>query len=111
MHLDTFHNPQAKAKIIMFHGVGTNGRQSSMIIGGPLALDGYEIITVDMPTHGVFKVASHTIISYNDGVQCGSDLIDAELAKDDRPIFLYGLSAGGMETYHVAARNKKVLLG
>lgn len=108
VHLDTFRNPQAKAKIIMFHGVGTNGRQISLIIGGPLAQDGYETIAVDMPTYGVTAVAPHTIVSYDDWVQCGSDLIDAELAKDDRPIFLYGLSAGGMETYHVAARNKHV---
>lgn len=108
VHLDTFRNPDAKAKIIEFHGAGTNGRQISMIVGGPLAQDGYETIAVDMPTYGVTDVAPHTIISYDDWVQCGSDLIDAELAKDDRPIFLYGLSAGGMETYHVAARNKKV---
>lgn len=108
VHLDTFRNPNAKAKIIMFHGVGTNGRQISMIIGGPLAKDGYETIAVDMPTYGVTDVAKGALISYDDWVQCGSDLIDAELAKDDRPIFLYGLSAGGMETYHVAARNKKV---
>jgi pimeloyl-ACP methyl ester carboxylesterase len=41
-------------------------------------------------------------------VQAGSDLVDAELARDSRPIVLYGLSAGGMETYHVAALNRKV---
>lgn len=108
VQLDTFRNPQAKAKIIMFHGVGTNGRQISMIIGGPLAQDGYETISVDMPTYGVTKVEKGQNISYDDWVQCGSDLIDRELEKDDRPIFLYGLSAGGMETYHVAAKNKKV---
>lgn len=108
IHLDTFRNPASKAKIIMFHGVGTNGRQISMIIGGPLALDGYEVICIDMPTYGVTEVGKGQVISYDDWVQCGSDLVDAELAKDDRPIFLYGLSAGGMETYHVAAKNKKV---
>jgi len=42
------------------------------------------------------------------GTQAGSDLIDVELAKDNRPVVLYGLSAGGMLTYHVAAKNKKV---
>ncbi len=41
-------------------------------------------------------------------MRAGSDLIDAELARDDRPIVLYGLSAGGMLTYHVAAMNRKV---
>lgn len=108
VHLDTFRNPKAKAKVIMFHGVGTNGRQISMILGGPLAKDGFETIIVDMPTYGVTDVNPNMTISYDDWIQCGSDLIDAELAKDDRPVFLYGLSAGGMETYHVAAKNRKV---
>ena len=106
VHLDTFRNPEAPAKVICFHGVGTNGRQISMIIGGPLARDGFETITVDMPTYGVTEVNPDMLIRYDDWVQCGSDLIDEELAKDDRPIFIYGLSAGGMETYHVAAKNK-----
>lgn len=106
VHLDTFRNPNAPAKIICFHGVGTNGRQISMIIGGPLARDGFETITVDMPTYGVTEVNPDMLIRYDDWVQCGSDLIDEELKKDNRPIFIYGLSAGGMETYHVAAKNK-----
>lgn len=106
VHLDTFRNSEAPAKVICFHGVGTNGRQISMIIGGPLARDGFETITVDMPTYGVTEVNPDMLIRYDDWVQCGSDLIDEELAKDDRPIFIYGLSAGGMETYHVAAKNK-----
>lgn len=108
VHLDTFRNPDAPAKVICFHGVGTNGRQISMTIGGPLARDGFETITVDMPTYGVTEVNPDMRITYADWVQCGSDLVDAELARDDRPVFLYGLSAGGMETYHVAAKNKRV---
>ncbi len=106
VHLDTFRNPDAPAKIICFHGVGTNGRQIAMIFGGPLAREGFETITVDMPTYGVTEVNPDMLIRYDDWVQCGSDLIDEELKKDDKPIFLYGLSAGGMETYHVAAKNK-----
>ena len=110
VHLDTFRNPNAPAKIICFHGVGTNGRQISMIFGGPLAREGFETITVDMPTYGVTEVNPDMLIRYDDWVQCGSDLIDEELKKDDRPIFLYGLSAGGMETYHVAAKNKSEII-
>lgn len=108
IHLDTYRNPQAKIKVILFHGVGTNGRQMSMVLGAPLARRGYETIAVDMPGYGVTQVAKGALITYNDWVQAGSDLIDAELARDNRPIVLYGLSAGGMETYHVAAKNKKV---
>ena len=93
---------------ILFHGVGTNGRQMSTILGHSLAERGFETIAIDMPTYGVTRVAPSAVVTYDDWVQIGSDLTDVELAKDDRPIVLYGLSAGGMETYHVAALNKKV---
>lgn len=108
IHLDTFRNPKAKAKIIMFHGVGTNGRQISLIAGGPQSKNGYETIMIDMPTYGMTVAHDRNRVTYDDWVQIGSDYIDYELRRDNRPIFLYGLSAGGMETYHVAALNKKV---
>lgn len=105
IHLDTYRNPAAAVKVILFHGVGTNGRQMTTILGRPLADLGFETIAIDMPTYGVTEVASHTTVTYADWVRIGSDLIDRERARDDRPIVLYGLSAGGMETYHVAALN------
>lgn len=108
IHLDAYRNAQASAKIILFHGVGTNGRQMTTIIGRPLALDGYEVIALDMPLYGVTTVHQKKTVSYEDWVQLGSDYIDYELSRDSRPIFLYGLSAGGMETYHVACKNKHV---
>ncbi|WP_346906336.1 hypothetical protein [Faecalicatena orotica] len=37
VHMDAYRNPDAKVKIILFHGVGTNGRQMTTIIGRPLA--------------------------------------------------------------------------
>lgn len=108
VHLDTYRNPQARIKVILFHGVGTNGRQMSMVLGAPLAQRGYETIAIDMPEYGMTEVAKAALVRYDDWVQAGSDLIDAELARDDRPIVLYGLSAGGILSYHVAALNKKV---
>ncbi len=108
IHLDCFRNPRAAVKVILFHGVGTNGRQMSTILGSPLFLRGFETIAIDMPEYGMTKVAAGALVTYNDWVQAGSDLIDAELAKDNRPIVLYGLSAGGMLAWHVAALNKKV---
>ena len=108
IHLDSYRNPAAPLKIILFHGVGTNGRQMSTILGAPLARLGFETIAIDMPGYGLTEVAPGSHVRYGDWVQAGSDLIDAELAKDARPIVLYGLSAGGMATYHVAALNRKV---
>jgi len=54
------------------------------------------------------QVAPGALVTYDDWVQAGSDLINAELAKDPRSIVLYGLSAGGMLAFHIAALNKKV---
>ncbi|RZF25414.1 alpha/beta fold hydrolase [Paraburkholderia sp. UYCP14C] len=108
IHLDCYRNAGAPLKVILFHGVGTNGRQMSTILGAPLARAGFETIAIDMPEYGLTEVARGRPVQYDDWVRAGSDLIDAELAKDSRPIVLYGLSAGGMETYHVAAKNRKV---
>lgn len=108
VHLDCFRNPNAKAKVILLHGVGTNGRQMSMILGGPLSKDGFETIAIDMPTYGLTQVKKGSLVTYDDWVDLASDYIDYELSLDNRPIILYGLSAGGMETYHVACVNKKV---
>lgn len=108
IHLDTYRNPDAPVRVILLHGVGTNGRQMSTILGRPLAQRGYETIAIDMPTYGVTRVSHRGVVRYDDWVRIASDLITRERLKDKRPIVLYGLSAGGMETYHVAALNKKV---
>ena len=57
IHLDTYRNPSAPLKVILLHGVGTNGRQMSTILGKPLADLGYETIAIDMPTFGITEVA------------------------------------------------------
>ncbi|MCF8610298.1 alpha/beta fold hydrolase [Gordonia sp. HY285] len=108
IHLDTYRNPDAAVKVIAFHGVGTNGRQMSTILGRPLAERGFETIAIDMPTFGVTQVAPGAVVTYDDWVRIGSDLVDAERADDDRPIVLYGLSAGGMEAFHIASVNRQV---
>jgi len=108
IHLDTYRNPAAPVKVILFHGVGTNGRQMTTILGHPLSERGYETIAVDMPTFGLTEVAPGAIVTYDDWVRIGADLVELERARDDRPIVLYGLSAGGMLTYHVAAANRHV---
>jgi len=108
IHLDRYRNPAARARVILFHGVGTNGRQMSTILGAPLFHSGFETVATDMPGYGVTKVAPGVTVAYDDWVQAASDFIDAELARDPRPIFLYGLSAGGMLTYQATALNKKV---
>ncbi len=41
--------PQAAIKVILLHGVGTNGRQMSMILGRPLAQRGFERLPSTCP--------------------------------------------------------------
>jgi alpha-beta hydrolase superfamily lysophospholipase len=108
IHLDRFPNPNAKARVILLHGVGTNGRQMSTILGAPLFRSGFETIAPDMPGYGVTNVAQGVTVTYDDWVWAASDLIGAELERDPRPIVLYGLSAGGMLAYHAGALNRKV---
>lgn len=108
IHLDRFANPNATAKVILHHGVGTNGRQMSTILGAPLFRSGFEAVAPDMPGYGVTAVAPGVTVRYDDWVQAASDFINVEMARDPRPIVLYGLSAGGMLAYHVAAQNKAV---
>lgn len=44
-------------------------------------------------------------------MRAGADFVDAEMARDPRPTFLYGLSAGGMLCYHVACAARERLSG
>ncbi|QIH07185.1 MULTISPECIES: alpha/beta hydrolase [unclassified Pseudomonas] len=108
VHLDRFVNPTAPAKVILFHGVGTNGRQMSTIAGLPLARLGLETVAIDMPGYGETQVAPKAQVRYDTWVELAHALIEHEHRRDSRPIFLYGLSAGGMLTYHAAAMNQKV---
>lgn len=108
IHLDRWPNAQAKVRVILFHGVGTNGRQMSMILGRPLHEAGFELVAIDMPGYGRTKVNPSSVHTYDDWVNIGNDFVNHELEHDPRPIALFGLSAGGMEAYHVAALNRKV---
>ncbi|WP_044519081.1 alpha/beta hydrolase [Mycolicibacterium septicum] len=104
VHLDRYVNPDAPAKIVLHHGVGTNGRQMSLIVGAPLAQRGFETVALDNLGYGLTQVAPGTVPSYDDWVDLVVDFLAYEQSRDDRPIVLYGLSAGGMLAYHVAAK-------
>ncbi|MGF1585728.1 MAG: alpha/beta fold hydrolase [Bacteroidales bacterium] len=106
IHIDSYRNPSAEAKIILLHGVGGNGRLLSFI-GVPLFKRGYEIIAPDLPGYGYSEVPV-TAITFPAWVRLVDFIINNEQEADNRPIFLFGLSAGGMLAYQAAALNKKV---
>ena len=108
VHVDYYPRPHSTAKVILLHGVGTNGRQMSLVLGHPLAQAGYETMALDLPGYGLTQYPAKNKIRYDDWVELVNDFVNTEAEKDDRPIFLYGLSAGGMLTLHVAMQNKHV---
>jgi pimeloyl-ACP methyl ester carboxylesterase len=104
IHLDRYANPDAPAKIVQHHGVGTNGRQMSLIVGAPLARRGFETVALDNLGYGLSQLKPGRVPTYDDWVDLVVDFLAYEQSRDARPIVLYGLSAGGMLTYHVAAK-------
>ena len=52
IHIDHYRVKEPKARIILFHGVGGNGRLLSFI-AVPLMKQGYEVICPDLPLYGM----------------------------------------------------------
>jgi alpha-beta hydrolase superfamily lysophospholipase len=48
-------------------------------------------------------------MTYDLWIDCVCDLIDAELARDPRPVVLFGVSLGGLLAYQAAARSRRVI--
>ncbi|MCE1254089.1 MAG: alpha/beta hydrolase [Anaerolineae bacterium] len=103
IHLDNYQPPQPKASGVMLHGVGGNGRLLSFM-ALPLMRNGYRVLCPDLPLYGNSIVKGRIV--YQDWVDCTLDLI--KRYEDNGPLFLLGLSAGGMLAYQVAAACKTV---
>jgi alpha-beta hydrolase superfamily lysophospholipase len=107
VHLDRLAVPEARLKVIVLHGAGAYGR-----VMAPAAVIarryGYETVSPDLPGYGLTKVPRDRFV-YPLWVDCVSDLIDAELARDGRPILLFGVSLGGLLAYQAAARSRRVV--
>lgn len=103
VHLDRYCVPDSKVRFILLHGVGTNGRQMNMILGSPLFKRGYDVTAIDNLGYGMTNVRKGFSYDYGDWVKLVLDYVHSEKRRDPRPIVLFGLSAGGMLAYHVAA--------
>lgn len=100
IHIDHYICNDAKGTVVIYHGVGGNGRLLSFI-AIPLNKAGYEVICPDLPLYG------HTIcdgkITYSDWVECGT-VIAKKFQQNEKPLYLFGLSAGGMLAYQISCR-------
>ncbi len=107
LHMERFANPAASHKVILLHGVGTNSRLLNLIAGAPLARAGFEVVAVDMPFYGMTDNQEKSV-TWADWIEIGAELVRSEIATDGRPVVLYGLSAGGMLAYDIAAETQMV---
>lgn len=99
IHIDTYKTFHSKARLILFHGVGGNGRLLSFI-ALPLMKSGFEVICPDLPLYGNTRYSQK--ITYDTWVSCGKEIVNYYQMSDNLPTFLFGLSAGGMLAYQVA---------
>jgi alpha-beta hydrolase superfamily lysophospholipase len=106
VHLDRLAVPEARAKVIVLHGAGAYGR-----VMAPAAViarrHGYETVAPDLPGYGLTQVPRNRF-DYPLWVDCVCALIEAELARDGRPVILLGVSLGGLLAYQAAARSRRV---
>ena len=107
VHLDRVEVPASPVKVIVLHGAGAYGR-----VMAPAAVlaqrYGYETVAPDLPGYGLTRVPRKRM-TYSLWIDCVCDLIDAELARDSRPVVLFGVSLGGLLAYQAAARSRKVI--
>ena len=106
VHLDRMAPAESPLKVIVLHGAGAYGR-----VMAPAAVlaqrYGFETVAPDLPGYGLTRV-SWGQLDYPLWIRCVSDLIDAELARDSRPVVLFGVSLGGLLAYQAAARSRRV---
>lgn len=100
VHVDHYRCQAPKARLVLLHGVGGNGRLLSFI-ALPLRQAGYDVVCPDLPLYGYTHFSGP--VSYEDWVQVGSQL-SYFYANDTIPLFLFGLSAGGLLAYQIACR-------
>ncbi len=100
IHIDHYKRPAPKARVLLFHGVGGNGRLLSFI-AVPLHRAGYDVLCPDLPLYGYTRFSGAA--DYGDWVDAGSE-IAKRLLEDGVPLFVFGLSAGGMLAYQVACK-------
>jgi alpha-beta hydrolase superfamily lysophospholipase len=108
IHLDRYaaaDNPShgsSHGTMILLHGGGGNGRVLS-----PLALMarslGLDVVAPDMPGYGLTVRSPDLKPSYALWTRIAADLVRAERTHSDAPVFLWGLSLGGLLAYAVAA--------
>lgn len=105
LHIDHYKPASIRGRVILFHGVGGNGRLLSFI-AIPLMNSGLEVICPDLPLYGYTRYKG--TITYADWVACGTQLVRHYQDEAAMPTFLSGLSAGGMLAYQICCECRQI---
>ncbi|MFO7780596.1 MAG: alpha/beta fold hydrolase [Spirochaetia bacterium] len=107
VHIDRLPLADAPLKVLLLHGGGGNGRVL-MPLGQMVHRLGYEYLAPDLPGYGLTRYGRNSRPDYGEWSRLASDLVDAEIDADGRPVVVFGLSVGGFLAYMTAARNARV---
>lgn len=89
--------------IVIFHGVGGNGRLLSFM-AVPLVRAGYNVICPDLPGYGY--TTYQEALDYSMWIDVGSFMVNREI-ESGKTVYVCGMSAGGMLAYNVTCKTKK----
>lgn len=100
------YRPKKRSDIsmVLFHGVGGNGRLLSFL-AGPLVKAGFNVICPDLPGYGY--TTYQEALDYSMWIDVGSFMVNREI-ESGKTVYVCGMSAGGMLAYNVTCRTKKV---
>ncbi|WP_052131554.1 alpha/beta hydrolase [Planococcus sp. CAU13] len=107
IHLDRMTAPDSTIKIVLIHGGGGNGRLLAPY-GRMLQIQGYDVVSPDLPPYGLSYSRSLKSMDYSDWINIMTEFIKQEFERDGKPIVLLGASIGGMLAYHTASMSKQV---
>ena len=104
IHLDRYSVANPRAKMLLFHGGGGNGRVLGAFARMAMRA-GCDVVAPDFPGYGLTVRTSTTKPTYALWSRIGSALIDAEQKRDGLPVIVWGFSIGGLLAYMAVAAN------
>lgn len=105
IHIDHYTQEKPKGRVILFHGVGGNGRLLSFI-ALPFQQNGFEVVCPDLPLYGYTEYKGK--ITYDTWVNTGTEIVKHYQNNDNVKTFIFGLSAGGMLAYQVVCESVNI---
>lgn len=105
VHLDCWRRSDAPASVLIVHGGGGNGRLLAPY-AVMAAMAGYEVVIPDLPGYGMTQVPNRRAVTYGDWRDTVAGMLEVQARRSERPIIIFGLSAGGMLAFDATVRTR-----